>query len=234
MLPGLGAGSLPARTIAKLPGAPPLVVPGAPGLGSFVQQTTGTLTPGLPSGVLPGDIMLLVVGQRGSPAWSASGWTAITQVPAFGSEGLLVFWRRHQAGDAAPVGPFDGNSWARMLAVRGCVTTGSPIEGLNNGSDTTADTAFTSGTVTTLGKDRRVFYAAARDVDDASAWLSGLAAPGLTDLTEHFDQGSTFGLGGGIALVSGLAGAPGAYGPLTATMPFAARDAWAGFALKPA
>lgn len=229
-----GAGSV-GSGLAVLAPAPPRTAPGYDGIGpgAFAQQTTGTLTPGLPTGIQPDDVMVVVVCQRGDPAWRAAGWTLVTQVAAFGSQGLTVMWRRHVAGDVAPVGAFDGNSCARIMGFRGCKRTGTPLEALATGQDASADTAFAAVGVTTLDVARRVVIAAARDVDDASAWLSGWSAPGLADFVEHFDQGSTFGLGTGIALASGVAPAAGAVGPFAAAIPFAAADAWAVFALIP-
>lgn len=206
------------------------------GNGSFAEQATGTLTPGLPAGWAPGDLWLCAVTCRGTPVWpgtGGAGWTLIAS-PSWGGDPnyTRLFYRRAQAGDTAPVGEFDGNSCARIAGFRGVIATGTPYEGLTSGADTTADTTLgPTGGITVTKAASLIVVVAGGDGDDPNPRRSSISMSGVSNLTERFDNGSSFGSGQAVAMWTAVPDSLGTTGGLTATNSLSMRDAWVGIAL---
>lgn len=208
-----------------------------------VAASINDITPGLPAGIAVNDILLLYVeSQTDQPAsiTNANGgtWTQISvSTGGSGVNGtrLTIFWSRYNGTQGNPtVGDSGDHTLGYIEAYRGCVASGDPFEALVTGSEATADTTLEVTGSTTLGADRLVIVAAARENDDFNAHYSAWANADLANLTERSDRGTTQGNGGGLTTVTGEKAAAGAYGTTTATLANAAVDAFATFALVPA
>jgi len=185
------------------------------------------VSPGLPAGFQPNDIFLLFMENQDAGAiGTVTGYTA--GPVAFASTGtptrLDCRWRRAVAGDADPSIPDPGDHiTAQILGVRGCITTGSPIDAFAQNTELVADTTVSIPGSTTTGANRLVIAGFSTGQDIAStAGANTWADATLGSPTERLDFWAAAGLGGGFAVASGTKATAGAWGPTTATLALAA------------
>ena len=88
------------------------------------------------------------------------------------------------------------------------------------------------GATTTI-HDCLVVITAARGDDNAGAAFSSWTNSDLANLTEQFDDGTTQGNGGGLAVVTGEKATAGSYGATTATLAVNSSKGFMTIALKP-
>ena len=212
-----------------------------------VASGTGTITPALPAGIASNDILLLFL-ETANQAISISNqnggtWTAVTSSPqgtgtAGGSAAtcLTAFWSRYNGTQGAPTASDSGNhQLGRIVAVRGCATSGNPWDVTAGGVESTADTSGSIPGATTTVANTLVVAAIATSLPDASgtANFSAWTNANLTSLTEKTDNTVTAGNGGGLGIATGVKSAAGAYGATAVTCATSASKGMMSIALKP-
>lgn len=218
--------------------APPTVV----AVGAVGTATTGACTPGVHAGNLADDIQLLWVEAANEPLNAITGFTRIGSGAVIQSTGLVtdlsVFWKRSVGGDTAPsiTSTPQNHLIARIVGVRGAVTSGSPIHVSNTGLDNVADTAISiPGASTTAAGDYLVFAGFTTGADTNTSQLSGsFTNASLGSVTTQVNDWTISGNGGGIACCSGTFTSTGtsAYSATTATLAAANTAAMMSFAVQ--
>jgi hypothetical protein len=102
------------------------------GAGKNGKSTKGNVTPVLPTGWAPNDIFLCIIASRDNVnSTMPAGWIAINSGTNNGS-GLrsTIFYRRASAKETDPIVTHTSGSFisAYILAYRGCIGSGSPID----------------------------------------------------------------------------------------------------------
>lgn len=200
-----------------------------------VAADIGAIEPGLPAGVAVNDILIMAV-ETNNQTITVSGWTEVSNLaasPAGQNTKLFLFWRRATGTDATLTSDSGDHQIGRIIAVRGCVTSGDPWNITVGGNENTADTSVTiPGETTTVANC--LIIAACCHGSDATVTFSSWTNANLSDLTEYIDDSTTDGTGGGIALATGGKAVAGAYGDTTVTASGNIyKCLWSG-ALKPA
>jgi len=208
-----------------------------------VAAGQGDVVPGLPSGWAANDIHLMVVEQSRVNNWGSppSGWVLVTNCQqgagtAATDGNIQIYWRRAVAGDADPtVTDTINHTSARIIGIRGCVTSGDPWDVSNGGTDTVSNTSVSiTGNTTTVADCMIVLFGGTgTDVDSTAEW-SGWTNADLANLTERMDDYNSQANGGGFACATGEKASIGAYTATTATLATAGTKAFATIALKPA
>lgn len=208
-------------------------------VGTVSAVTTGACTPGLPAGWAADDIQLLFVEAANEPLNAISGYTRISSGAVIQATGLVTdlsaFYRRAVAGDTAPsiTSTPQNHLIARIVGVRGAVTTGSPINIVNTGLDNTTGTAFSIPGATTTAADCLVFAALSTGTDVTSTTMAtGWTNASLGTVIEHIDNWTLSGNGGGIAVCSGTKAAAGIYSATTGTITTGNTKAFMSFAVQ--
>lgn len=151
-----------------------------------------------------------------------TNWAPITNanVSSGTTTRLWAIWRRLTASESAPQIADAGNHIvARMIVLRGCVTTGNPWDQAQPSTELVADTTVSITGVTTGVADCLVLAAFGTGQDIGStAGATGWTNANLTGLTEQMDNWNTAGTGGGFAVASGVKATAGATGNTTATL----------------
>lgn len=203
---------------------------------------TGPVTINWPNNYATNDMGYLICQSSNEPVTETSGgWTLIAETGvgtpgAAGSTRITVFQKRvTNGGGETPAALADSGDHQNgiIAVVRGCPTTGDPIEAFIMGTDAVADTSLDIPGLTTLGNERLILIAACHAVDTLNPEWSGEIAPNLNGLVERYDKSITIGNGGGTAIWSGSLEAAGSSGPFSATGLAASVKAWVVLALKP-
>jgi hypothetical protein len=205
-----------------------------------IASGTGDITPGLPAGWALNDILLVVAeAGAGDPALAApTGYAHVTGSPVSATQTRLhVFWKRSTAVESAPLLVDTGNHQsARMIAVRGCRTTGNPWEITQTSSESVVDTTGSATGPTTTQANDFIVIAASSDYDPAADDTVGYSAwtnAALGSLTEQIDNRSTAGGGGTLGVATGTKATAGAVGATTYTLANAGNKAHLVIALAP-
>lgn len=202
-----------------------------------VASGTGTVVPGLPSGLEADDVMILLVETCETHAATVAGWAAAPDSPQSTTRTRLsVFWKRFVVGDTAPTVSDSGDHQiGRIIAFRGVSTTGNPFNTTAGGVENVEDvTGSVPGSTTTV--DNCMVVAACSTKQDAvsTAEFSGWINSTLVSITERMDNCTDAGEGGGFGLAHGVKDVAGAYNATLVTLANASEKAmWSG-ALTPA
>lgn len=209
-------------------------------VGTVSAVTTGACTPGIPAGNAANDILLLFVEAANEPLNTITNFTRIGSGAVIQATGLVtdlsVFWARAVGGDSAPsiTSSPQNHLIARIIGVRGCVTSGSPVNGTPaTGLDNTTGTAFTIPGGVTAGVDCLVFAALTTGTDVTSTTMAtSWTNASLGSLTEQIDNWTLSGNGGGIAVACGDKATGGTYSATTGTLITGNTKAFMSFALQ--
>jgi hypothetical protein len=214
---------------------PPTVV----AVGAVASGTTA-ITPAFPASIAASDVLVTVAECEGVTAPGAytlpTGWAHITGSPV--QEGtntrLWVIWCRYDGVFTAPsLGDSGDHNVGRMIAIRGCPTTGNPWDVTAAAVEATSDTSATWPGVTTTIPDTLILEIIATGTDIAStANLGALTNATYTSITEQMDNWMISGNGGGIGMVSATKTTAGATGQSTATLANASSKALMTVAFK--
>jgi hypothetical protein len=212
---------------------PPTVV----GVGAVATGTT-TITPALPASIAVDDILIDIAESVGGQNYTLpSGWAHVTGSPVVQGVNtqLTVIWRRYDGSLAAPAlsGTTD-HAIGRMLAVRGCPSSGNPWDVVSVAVEAASDTSASWPTVTTTAASTLVLAICATSADIATAQISTLTNAGLTSITEHVDNATTTGNGGVLICYSGAKATAGLVAASTATLTTAGFKAFMTLAMKDA
>ncbi len=214
-----------------------------------IASGTGTITPALPAGIATNDILILCcesANQTVTISNSAGGtWTVqssseqgVGTAGATGATRCTVFWSRYNGTQTAPTVADPGDHViGRMIAVRGCVTSGDPFDASSGGTENTSDTSGSINGLTTTVENCFVVAAITSDFDPASnatTHFSSWANGDLGSVTERIDNARIDGNGGTLGVATGTRAAIGTIGATTVTHASAGvKSFWCG-ALKPA
>lgn len=203
------------------------------------SASTGKVTPALPTGVRENDILVMFIETENQAVTVPTGWALVSGSPIEVSSGTLtrltVLWRRAGATEVAPTIEDPGDHViARIMAVSGCIKTGSPWDVKATGTELVSDTSVEIPGATTSVDGCLVIAAFATGTDvSSSAQASGWTNVNLQALTERMDSWTAEGGGGGFGVATGIKMLAGSYGATTATVGTANFKALMSFALKP-
>jgi hypothetical protein len=216
-----------------------MAIPSIVAVGAVSAVTSGACTPGIPAGNAADDILLLFVEAANEPLNAITNFTRIGSGAVIQATGLVTdlsaFWARAVGGDTAPsiTSSPQNHLIARIVGVRGCVTSGSPVNVVNTGLDNTTGTAFSIPGATTTAADCLVFAALSTGTDVTSTTMAtGWTNASLASIAEQVDNWNLAGNGGGIAVCAGQKATPGAYGATTGSITTGNTKAFMSFALQ--
>jgi len=213
---------------------PPTVV----AVGAQATSLT-SITPAFPAGIAAGDVLITVAECEGVTAPGAytlpTGWAHITGSPI--QEGtntrLWVIWRLYDGVFTAPaLGDSGDHNIGRMIAIRGCPTTGVPWDVVATATEAVSDTTATFPGVTTTVDDTLVLEIIATGTDTATGQMSTVTNANYSSITSRMNDWTTNGNGGGFAVVSGVKATKGATGQSTGTVATASTKALMTVAFK--
>lgn len=183
-------------------------------------SATGTGTLAKPSGLAANDIIVLSVYKENTATNTATGWTSIQITDHASGYRLETFWKRATGSesDLNNAVTWTGSAWqhAVVAAYRGCITSGSPLDGTpSSATGTTGTTPPQTAAVTgmTTGSNNSLVIA-------TKAEYLGQTSTPPSGMTERMDYD-----GGVIAdVVQATAGATGTKTFTDMTV----SDAWMG------
>jgi hypothetical protein len=199
---------------------PPTVV----AVGALASATTA-ITPAFPASIAADDILVTVAECEGVTAPGAytlpTNWAHVTGSPVLQGTNtrLWVIWRRYDGVFTAPsLGDSGDHNVGRMIALRGCPTTGNPWDAVAVAVEAVSDTtAVWPGTTTTID-DTLVLEIIATSADIATGQLTTLTNAAYSSITKQMDNWTALGNGGGIGMFSATKATAGATGQSTATL----------------
>jgi len=197
---------------------PTVVAVGAVALG------TTNITPGLPTGWAQDDIFVLAVESQNQLVNPPTGYAILNSGTVIVSTGtvtrLTVFWKRATASEVAPTVTDPGNhAIGRIIAVRGCVTSGNPWNITATATELVSDTSVSIPGATTTAADCLILAVFTTGTDVTSTvHVTGWANASLANVVERMDNWTASGLGGGLGMASGEKATAGAYSATTATI----------------
>lgn len=206
--------------------------------GAF-QSGIAALTVPVPTGYRNDDLLLLFVEQANQTVAAPAGWTQVTNSPqgtgtaaAIGGVGVQTFYKIASGAEASvTVADSGDHTTAIMMAFRGA-DPANPID-VTAGSVGAASTAMVFPSVTTTQANELIVLVAGMDTDAASTTTAtGYTNANLTGITEQHDQTITSGVGGGLAIATGLKVTAGSTGTTTATGSTAVTHAYLTIAIR--
>ncbi|MGH3805798.1 MAG: DUF4347 domain-containing protein, partial [Pseudonocardiaceae bacterium] len=207
-----------------------LAVPTFLGFGS-VGDNANAITPGLPSSLVEGDMLLLFAETANQAVTIANQnggtWTEITPSQGIGTTAagtrLTVFWSRYNGTQVAPTTSDSGNNpgshqVGQIYAFRGVVPTGNPVNITSGGSEAADNSLSVPGATTTVA-DTLVVVAASISMqlttdNFGATWTNA----SLANFTLLNNVAGTAGNDGRIAVLTGEKATAGAYGATTNTL----------------
>jgi hypothetical protein len=216
---------------------PPTVV----GVSASPASSANAITPAFPSGIAADDILITVAECEGVTTPGVytlpSGWAHVTGSPVQQSTNtrLWVIWARYDGVFTAPsLGDSGDHNVGRMIAIRGCPTTGNPWDVAAAATEAVSDTSATWPGVTTTVDDTLILEIISSSADSSTAPLGAtpLTNANYTSITTQINNGIITGNGGAIGVVSGVKATAGATGQSTGTLQVAGFKALMTLALK--
>lgn len=186
------------------------------GVGAFGGNgALGALT--LPSGTAGGDLLILVGFTVVGQTMSVSGWTQypLSPVDDGNARKLYVFYKIATTSETAPSPSVSGSQWgAQILGITaGTYDPFNPFDLANDVSGVHTPPASGSSTVdgiTTSIANQTVLMLFSLDRDANGGIISSYTRS--ETVTEHFDNSTTSGVGGGVAAASFVKATAGATG----------------------
>lgn len=210
------------------------------GKGAFASGTAA-ISPALPSGITNEDFLVCFVESANQTIPTPSGWSQVTNSPQFtgtaataGGVRLAVFYKSVAGVESSPPSFDTGNhQTAIIMAFRG-VDLANPFSGTAGGVKSTASTTLSATGITTTVDNTLVVYGIGLDKDlaDVDTITSLPTNANLTSITERHDQTIASGVGGGIAVFTGIKATAGATGNLAGTTDSSTTLAYVTFGLK--
>jgi len=165
--------------------------------GTEAFANSGNVTPGLPSGWAADDIQICICYQQDAQdSLSITGFTKFMEVndsTSF-SKRFTAAWRRAVGGDSAPtVSGATTDIVARITAWRGCVGSGSPIDGTPTTQVTSSNTTINASAITDLATANcMILFAGVGGTQTNIASVSGYSGtdPTFAEAYDHGDFGN--------------------------------------------
>lgn len=216
-----------------------MALPTVYAVGTATSAVGGAASVPPPAGTVADDILILLVEAANEPLNTITGYTRIGSGAVIQATGLVTdlsaFWKR-SAGSEANVSVSStpqNHLMCRIIGVRGCVTSGSPVNVVNTGLDNTTGTAFSIPGATTTQPDCLVIAALSTGTDvNSTTMATGYTNASLGSITERVDNWTSSGNGGGIAACSGTKATAGAYSATTGSITTGNTKAFMSFALQ--
>lgn len=212
-------------------------------------MSAGPITPALPPGILPGDLLILFLETSGPSIcvadFNGGTWLALARGVASpqscGSGGdevhLTGYYSRYNGIQGAPTTTDSGDhQLGRMVAFRGVVAAGVPWDGVDGTTEAANDTSgYIPGAVTTVPDTLVVAAIATARPGPSGASFSGWNnSNGLLNVTEHTDDSIFVGNGGSLGIATGEFAPSGeSYGRIRMTLSEPSCKAMLSVALKP-
>lgn len=200
-----------------------------------IASGAGTITPGLPSGTVKGDLLVMVCESKSGQAVTCAGWEEAPNSPqedTTDSTRLTILWRRAQGSDARTTNDPGDHIIARIIGFSGVKGFGSPWDVTAGGTESTADTSGSIPGATTTVDGCMIIAACCEGIDPASNNTTGFSSwanANLASITERIDNRRVDGDGGGIGAATGIKTTAGNYGNTTVTFADSARKGlWSG------
>jgi hypothetical protein len=206
-------------------------IPTVYAVGTVNANTGALMTVGIPAGTDADDVLLLLHEDDPvlSPAalGAITGYSEVLNSPVSQTGGLptrlVARWHRATGPESGTitVPAVTNHHLARIIGIRGCVTSGNPWNVTASGLQNSAVATVTFPTLTTTVADCLIVNAVTtgHDINTTThigSWVNaGLAAPAIT---EHVDNWTASGTGGGIGAAAGGKAAAGAVSASTATV----------------
>jgi hypothetical protein len=205
-----------------------------------IASGTGAITPGLPTGTVKGDLLVMVCESKSGQTVTCAGWTEAPNSPqedTTDSTRLTILWRRAQGSDARTTNDPGDHIMGRIIGFSGVIGYGSPWNVTAGGTESTADTSGSIPGATTTVNGCMIIAACCDGTDTASnntTGFSGWTNASLASITERIDNRRLDGDGGSIGAATGIMTTAGTYNATTVTFANSARKGlWSG-ALLPA
>ena len=210
---------------------------------SYGYAGSGSVSVPWPTPYAVNDIGVMVIETSATDATQTppSGWTAVTGSPVVdvastaGSK-LQVWWKRATTTSepSVTIGSFTDHYNAKMFTFKGAKTTNNPINASVAGTKTIASYYATVPSITPTETNSLIVMIVGRPDDNASSThFASQVNANLFALTEITDIGTTFGNGGGYALITGQAVTTQPTGTTTMTKLYSTTDTYLVFAISP-
>jgi hypothetical protein len=221
-----------------------MALPTVRAVGTISSGSTSTAaTPGLPSGTVAGDFLLMFIETDNQDA-TASGWTEAPSSPQTADTAsasdtrLTVLYRIAQSGrDATTTNAPGEHISARIIGITaGTYDTSNPFHQSAGGTDTTSDTSGSGPAVTTTLNDCLIIAACSNGNDPAANGTANytISNASLGSVTERIDNTRIAGNGGGFGVISGTLATAGSSGNTTFTLAVASLKGMLTYAIAPA
>ena len=211
-------------------GSNSVLAAGIPGIPTF--EAVGTLatggdaiSPPLPSGLNPNDLMILVIetSNQAITIADANGgtWTEVADSPqslASPASRLTVFYSRYNGTQGDPTTSDSGNHQVGQIAAfRGVVRSNDPWNVTSGNTDNVEDDSLSATGDTTTVANCMIVICVGLDSnaeDFGATWTNS----DLANVTERINDSTSFGNDGRIGLVTGELAIAGTYGATTNTL----------------
>jgi hypothetical protein len=210
--------------------------------GAVASPAAGAaVTPAFGTGWTANDVMIGLGETIGNQPFTVpTGWAHVTGSPNnldTTTQGTTL-WKRFVGGDTAlSWGSPADHGVARLIAIRGCKTTGNPWNATPvTSQDSVASATATWPAVTTTVADCLILFIimTGRDANATTNLGALTGGTGLTNPVEQMDNWVLTGGGGGIGLITATKATAGSTGSPTATMGSTDSKVLMTLALEPA
>ncbi len=132
------------------------------GVGSVASANSGSITPGLPTGLMASDLVICVVESKDNVvATLPVGWTLLNTGNNGASHQASVFWKIAAAGETAPVVTHAAGSLVvARIAAFASVDIGNPFDVTNSFTSSNSDLTTEAASITTTTANALVIFTA--------------------------------------------------------------------------
>jgi hypothetical protein len=204
-----------------------------------IAAGTGTITPGMPAGVVLDDLLLMFIESQGSGTVpTISGWSNVFgESNLKGNTRLTVLWQVATSTAPGRTVPDTGDhQMARIIAVKaGTFDRDNPFDEGEFNTQAASKEVQVFGHTTKVDNDL-IFFASAGSLPDATgtAEFSAQTNASVTSINERIDNTTAEGDGGSLMVASAILPKAGATGTMIATAATSAERANVSFSVRPA
>lgn len=198
-----------------------MAVPTIRGVGA-VHGNAAAISPGLPTGTVAGDLLIMFLETTATQTITASGWTQLPIVSPLDSNGVTratVLYRIATGTDPATTSDSGNHQIGRIIGITaGTFDLAIPLHVAGNNAQAATTAVSISGPTTTIDDCLILAFSAGPGPDAITTTeFSSPANANLTSVTERIDDSSSAGTGCAILVISGELATAGAVGATTAT-----------------